>query len=153
MRNRPMILYIAILAVLMAGLTQGNAPAQSNLKGEEGWNGDNAYRFTEWGIVGTHDREMEEGLRMKKACRAGVLAAQFKALEQLADAGIQSVSGKVHVTKIKDMIVTEVKGFVKGGSVISQDFFPNENKCRVVYEIREPGLRQKVLAAVRKHAK
>lgn len=149
MRNRMILSLVAILAAAMAGIIPGAAPAQSNLLKDEGWSGSDAYRFVEYGIAAK--TLADEDKRQDSACRAAVLAAQFKALEKLADAGIKSVSGTVNVTKYLNTIQTEVSGYVHG-KVIKKEYHPAESKCWVVYEIREPGLKQKVLSVVQKYA-
>lgn len=150
MRNRMILAILIIIIAGAAGFIPGAAPAQSNLLKEEGWKDDDAYRFVEFGLAAKH--LTEEDKRRDSACRAAVLAAQFKAVEKLAGAGIKSVSGTVNVTKYMDTIRTEVSGYVHG-KAIRQEYQPAEGKCWVVYEIKEPGLKQKVLSVVSKYAK
>lgn len=140
------------LSVLAAAVGHPVAPADSLLRGTEGWAGDSAYRFIQWGFAGPQDAGKSEDARRSRACNAALVGAQFKALERLADAGIESVKGTVSVTVNRGKVMTEVSGFVRGGRVVEAVFNPGEDKCWVVYEINEPGLKKRVLNAVRKNA-
>ena len=152
MKQFYMIPAVMAVALMAAVIGPAGAPADTFLKSKEGWAGDDAYRFINWGLAGTQAAGKSEDVRRSRACGAALLNAQFKALEKLADAGIESVRGTVTVTANKGKIMTEVNGFVRGGKVVEQVFISHDDKCWVVYEIREPGLKGKVQAAVRKHA-
>lgn len=110
---------------------------------KEGWMDDDTFRALGIGRSGPSD---PTGSR---ACMAGMMMAQTVILDKLADAGAASVRGKV-TTTYKPAFRKEFSGTLKNPRIVSQKYYPDRRECEVIVEIREKGLRKKVIEAALK---
>ena len=115
---------------------------------KEGWADDDAYIITGFGKPGPHAKTERE--REALACEAALLTAQVAMIEKLADAGIANVKGSVTVIHQKEFMIKEIRGFIKGGTVIGHLYDGAKQVCYISYEMREKGLKKKVSDAVAK---
>ena len=106
------------------------------------WYDANTLRITASGTAEGDDPEESVVMKTQKACRAARLNAMASAAVLLGEAGSQSVTD----FQQEGM---HFSAFISGGSVLSRTFDPQSNKCTVVYELKEKGLREKAERASR----
>ena len=106
------------------------------------WYDADTLRIRASGFVEENSLEESSVLNGEKACRAARLNAMAVAAVTLGEAGSHSVTDfqrdGVHFS-----------AFISGGSVLSRVFNPESNKCTVVYELKEKGLKEKANRASR----
>lgn len=114
----------------------------------EGWIDNNTFQFIATGKSKKGLKSLSS--RKATACSAAILIAQVKAIEKLADAGINEVRGTVKITRTRNSVIKEISGFIRGGTVIKKVFNPEKDECTIIYQISSKNLKQKVLRAASK---
>lgn len=148
------------MTLCLVGLIAAAGIACSSGRGEkppagglaEGWVNADTYRFVAVGKSKIGTEADAEPDRKRTACDAALLFAQMKSIEILADAGLKDVTGTVVVTEHRDRVIKAIKGFVRGGTVVSDRFDPVANECTVVYELTSKDLKKIVTEAAAKNA-
>jgi len=107
------------------------------------WYDADTLRITAIGIIEESDLEESVIMRTEKACSAARLNAMASAALILGEAGSSSVTD----FKQEGMYFS---AFIRGGSVLSRTFDSESNKCKVVYELKERGLKEKAKRASQK---
>ena len=107
------------------------------------WHDADTLRITAIGIVEESGLEESVVMRTEKACGAARLNAMASAAIVLGEAESHSV------TDFKQEGI-HFSAFIRGGSVLSRTFDSESNKCKVVYELKEKGLKEKAKRASQK---
>lgn len=130
---------IVLIALLFAGaILVCSSQVKDTSSVKEGWVDDDAYRTTATAKSGANDKTGTG------ACMGAVVIAQSGVIEKLADAGTESVKGKV-TKAYKPAFSKSISGSVKNMKVINQKYYPERRECEVTIEIREKGLKKKVM--------
>lgn len=109
---------------------------------KEGWMDGDTYRKTATGIP---QRNFTNAVQRKESAkRAAVLQAQYNILEYFNGAKVESSCCYVLMHTEMDLrTMQEVKGYVKGGSVLATKF-DDEHNCTILYEVKMKDLKVKV---------
>jgi len=106
------------------------------------WYDADTLRITAGGFAEENSPEESAVLNSEKACRAARLNAMALAAVTLGEAGSHSVTDFQRDG-------AHFSAFISGGTVLSRTFDPVSNKCTVVYELKEKGLKEKAKRASR----
>jgi len=110
----------------------------------EGWIDEDTYRIA---AAGVPNQSLTNKIqRRESAKRAAILNAQYQVLEKFKGSKIEGASGVSDFASTGTAIAQEVKGMVRGGSVVKATF-DEEDNCEVIYEVFARGLKNKVSAA------
>ncbi len=140
----------AIVFALVAGstLVSCGGGIGGTVKGEsfktEGWIDDDTYRIAAAGVAKkTLTNKIQ---RRESAKRAAILNAQYQVLEKFKGAKTEGAAGMSDFEMTGIAVAQEVKGVIKGGSVVKVTYDAEDN-CEIIYEVKAKNLKKKVQAA------
>ncbi|MCL2025984.1 MAG: hypothetical protein FWG92_04175 [Leptospirales bacterium] len=107
------------------------------------WHDADTLRITAVGVVEEGGLEESIVIKREKACSAARLNAMASAAVILGEADASSV------TDFQQEGIY-FSAFIRGGSELNRTFDPKTNRCVVVYELKEKGLKEKAKRASRK---
>jgi len=111
----------------------------------EGWVDNNTYRVMS---VGFARRGMVDKVRRRFYAReSALILAQRMVVEHFTDV---SVSGSTTIKNGRVAIIIILKkfsGVITGGNIIYEAYDDNDN-CRMIYEVYNPGLKESVLEGI-----
>ncbi len=131
--------FLAILLLLFKASAQNAAPGEW----EDGWAGADTYRFVSTGT--------DFGRNEIRACEAARVIAVRQAGEKLGMAGCALAGGQVRCDVHGSSIAGEINGWLKVGNPVRRQFSAATKSCKIVYEVSEPGLKEKIIKTVEKY--
>ncbi len=136
------ILTMCFLAILLFWFT---ATAQNAAPGEweDGWVNADTYRFVSTGT--------DFGRNEIRACEAARVIAVRQAGEKLGRAGCDLAGGQVRCDVHGNAIAGEINAWIKTGNPVRRKFSAATKSCKIVYEVSEPGLKEKIIKTVEKY--
>lgn len=109
---------------------------------KEGWMDDDTYRLFAMGVPTRRLTNMVQ--RKESAKRAAILEAQYRIMERFNGIRMESSCCYVLMQTQEDLQLTqEIRGHVKGGTIIATKFDEEQN-CEIVYEVRMKSLKARV---------
>ncbi len=138
------ILLILIATVFIVGFS-------SNKLVKEGWLNKNTFLLKAMGYAPLKQVNFSLKKRLKQACAAAEVVAQFKLIDTLAMFAIQEIKQKHRNAKFSQksnyLFSREVAKYVRNGKVIQE--IPNTQKmsCEIVYQVKGYNLKDKILKA------
>ncbi len=87
------------------------------------------------------------------ACEAARLDAVAKMIIKFAETGIESVRGKVKTEVFKDVVKKEFSGTIRGAMIVKSTYDKASGKCVVVYQLKEKGMKKKIVRLAREQGR
>ena len=146
--NRSLTLKLFFMVAFLIPLFSCGGGIGGQVEGDsyqtEGWIDDDTYRLA---AAGVPNKSLSNKVQRRESSkRAAILNAQYQVLEKFKGSKIEGASGVSDFESSGMAIAQEVKGVVKGGSVVKATF-DEEDNCEVIYEVYARGLKNKVSAA------
>lgn len=108
----------------------------------EGWVDEDTFRIL---ATGPADRVIKDAEEKKKSARNNAVRyAQSMIAERFNSAKYESCGGMVDYDTSRFAVQKQFGGIIKNGRIIAERFY-EDFSCDIIYEVKSPGLKEKIL--------